>query len=77
MTLQNDGTTRPSKETLLARKVARDADGRVAAADYQREKQATLDRTAKLKALRLARDAIPVVTEKKQKSSQKRSRRTL
>lgn len=53
MTPQNDGITRPSKETLLARKIARDAEHRVAAADYQRDQQATIDRMAKLKALRL------------------------
>ena len=38
---------------MLARKVARDADARVAAADYERNQQATLARTAKLRALRL------------------------
>jgi hypothetical protein len=44
----------------LERKTLRDQEGRVAMADYERDQQATLDRTAKLKALRLARDAAPI-----------------
>jgi len=45
--------------------VARDAEGRVAMTDYLREQQHTLDRTARLKAMRLARETAEKTTVKK------------
>ena len=48
------------RASLLARKIAQADDGRLAMADYEKKQQATLDRTAKLKSLRLAQDAVIV-----------------
>ena len=49
------------KATLLARKIAQTDEGRTAMADYERQQAATLERTAKLKALRLAQEVKPEV----------------
>jgi hypothetical protein len=64
---KDEEEARARKAALLARKISQADEGRVAMAEYHRSHQATLDLTAKLKAQRLARDANPVVTEKKAK----------
>jgi hypothetical protein len=46
----------PSKEDLAARKARQAQEGVAAMADYQREQRATLERTARLRAERLARE---------------------
>lgn len=56
-----DDEAKARKATLLARKIAQADEGRTAMADYERQQAATLDRTAKLKALRLAREVTPEV----------------
>jgi hypothetical protein len=56
-----DDEAKARKATLLARKIAQADEGRTAMADYERQQAATLDRTAKLKALRLAQEAQPEV----------------
>jgi hypothetical protein len=48
------------RAALLARKIAQLAEGRAAMADYHRSNQATLDLTAKLRAERLARQAMHI-----------------
>jgi len=48
------------RATLLARKITQADEGRAAMDDYHRTHQAMLDRTAKLRALRLAQPAVPV-----------------
>ena len=53
------------RATLLARKMTQADEGRTAMADYERQQQATIDRTAKLKALRLAKEAVPVEAKPK------------
>lgn len=47
----------PSKEELAARKARQALEGQSAMAEYRRNQQATLERTARLRALRLAREA--------------------
>lgn len=47
----------PSKEEFAARKARQAQEGVAAMADYEREQRATLERTARLRAERLARDA--------------------
>jgi len=47
----------PSKEDLAARKARQAQEGIAAMAEYQREQRATLERTARLRAERLAREA--------------------
>ena len=47
------------KATLLARKIAQTDEGRTAMADYERQQAAVREKTAKLKALRLAQEAEP------------------
>jgi hypothetical protein len=42
------------RAALLARKTSQADEGRAAMVDYQRGQQATIDRTSKLRALRLA-----------------------
>jgi hypothetical protein len=56
-----DDEAKARKATLQARKIAQADEGRAAMADYERQQAATLDRTAKLKALRLAQEAKPEV----------------
>jgi hypothetical protein len=56
---RDDDEAKARKATLLARKIAQADEGRTAMADYERQQLATLDRTAKLKALRLAQEAQP------------------
>ena len=70
----DDVEARERKAALLKRKISQADEARTAMADYNRENQATLDRTAKLKALRLAQEAVPVEakpTKPKRKSSGK------
>ena len=59
------------RATLLARKMTQADEGRTAMDDYHRSHQATLERTAKLRALRLAQEALPVEAkpEKAKKST--------
>ena len=60
------------RAALLQRKIAQVTEGRVAMADYHKSSQATLDLTAKLRAERLARQAVPEeVTYKKPKPKPK------
>ena len=54
-----DDEAKARRATLLARKIAQADEGRTAMADYERQQAATLDRTAKLKALRLAQEGQP------------------
>ncbi len=54
----------PSKEDLAARKARQALEGVAAMADYQREQRATLERTARLRAERLAREAKPAARSK-------------
>jgi hypothetical protein len=64
--------TRERRAALLERKIAQVAEGRAAMADYHRSNQATLDLTAKLRAERLARQAMHVEpTPKKPKRKAK------
>jgi hypothetical protein len=61
MTPQRDSDeARERRAALLDRKILQAAEGRAAMADYDRSNQATLDLTAKLKAERLVRQAMPV-----------------
>jgi hypothetical protein len=48
------------RATLLARKMSQLDEGRTAMDEYHRSHEATLERTAKLRALRLAQQALPV-----------------
>ena len=48
------------RATLLARKMTQADEGRTAMDEYHRTHQAVLDRTARLRALRLAQQAVPV-----------------
>ena len=45
---------------MLARKMLQIDEGRTAMDEYHRSHEATLERTAKLRALRLAQEALPV-----------------
>ncbi len=47
----------PSKEELAARKARQVQEGISAMAEYQQKQRATLERTARLRAARLAREA--------------------
>jgi hypothetical protein len=49
----------PSKEELAARKARQAQEGVLAMKEYEQQQRATLERTAKLRAERLARDAKP------------------
>jgi hypothetical protein len=53
---KDDAEAAERKAALLKRKISQADDGRLAMADYNRENQATLDRTETLKALRLAQE---------------------
>ena len=79
----NDMTpTRDSEEArerraaLLERKILHVADARAAMAEYHRSNQATLDLTDKLKAERLARQALQMEepTSKKSTSSTRKAK---
>jgi hypothetical protein len=59
------------RATLLARRISQADEGRTAMADYQRDQQATIDRTAKLRALRLAQRSEPVELKKPAKPKRK------
>ena len=59
------------KAALLERKIAQADEARVAMADYHRENQATLDRTTKLKAMRLAQE-VRVEPLKPKRTSKKK-----
>ena len=54
---RTDKESKARRATLQARKIAQADEGRTAMADYQREQAATLARTAKLRAQRLAKEA--------------------
>ena len=58
--LRDSEEAKARRASLLARKIAQADEGRLAMADYQQKQQATLDRTAKLKSLRLAQEAAIV-----------------
>jgi hypothetical protein len=61
------------KANLLARKVTQVEEGRAAMADYRRDQQVTIARTAKLRALRLARQSEPAdVKPPKAKAARKK-----
>ena len=61
------------RSALLARKITQVEEGRVAMADYHRDQRAMVARTAKLKALRLARPPEPVdVKPPKPKAARKK-----
>ena len=63
---------RERRAALLERKIAQAAEGRAATVDYHRSNQATLDLTVKLKAERLARQALQVeATSKKPRRKMK------
>jgi hypothetical protein len=61
------------RATLLARRISQADEGRAAMDDYHRSHQATLDRTARLRALRLAQQTVPV--EAKPAKSKKPTRK--
>ena len=60
------------RATLLARKITQADEGRAAMDEYHRSHQAVLDRTAKLRALRLAQPAVPVEAKPKKPAKPKR-----
>ena len=67
-----DGEEAEARRAILrARKTARADEGRVAMADYVRDQQATIDRTAKLRAQRLVQQALPTEPLKKSKAPKK------
>jgi hypothetical protein len=59
------------RATLLARRISQADEARAAMADYQRIQQATIERTSKLRLLRLAQQPKPIAakpTKAKRKS---------
>jgi hypothetical protein len=68
---KDDAGAAERKAALLKRKIAQADEGRLAMADYNRENQATLDRTEKLKALRLAQE-VKVEPPKPKRASKKK-----
>jgi len=64
MPVTDNDETQARRAALLARKIAQAEEGRVAMADYDRDNQATLDRTARLRAQRLAQPPEPVEAKK-------------
>jgi hypothetical protein len=68
ITSNDDAERKQRRADLLARKILQADEARVAMAEYQKEQQATLDRTAKLKAARLAQPADPPPTKPKRKT---------
>ena len=58
--LRDSEEAKTRRASLLARKIAQADEARLAMADYEQNQQATLDRTAKLKSLRLAQEAVIV-----------------
>ena len=67
----DDPEARERKAALLKRKIAQADEARIAMADYHRENQATLDRTTKLKAMRMAQE-IEVEPPKPKRTSKKK-----
>ena len=61
----------PERLALLARKALQADEARIAMAEYQRDHIAAVDRMAKLKALRLAQEALPVEVKPKAKRTKK------
>jgi hypothetical protein len=47
----------PSREVIVAKKVKQEREGKVNMASYLAQQQHTLDKTARLRALRLAQEA--------------------
>jgi hypothetical protein len=76
---QPDEPKSPERMALLDRKAAQAADGRMAMAEYERDRQATLDRTARLRAQRLAQpkppDPVKAVKKTVKKAAKKASGR--
>lgn len=66
---RNSDEARERRAALLERKILQTAEARAAMADYHRSNQARLDLTVKLKAERLARQALQV------EAASKKSRR--
>lgn len=56
-----------TKEERLALKSVRAAEGVVAAAEYERDAQAAIDRIATLRAARMAQPAVPAQKARKAK----------
>jgi hypothetical protein len=59
---------------LLERKITQVAERRAAMADYHRSNQAALDQTAKLRAERLARQAMPMHVEATSKKPKRKAK---
>jgi hypothetical protein len=72
---QADEPKSPERMALLDRKAAQAADGRLAMAEYERDRQATLDRMAELRAQRLARPKPPAPVKTARKTVKKAARR--
>jgi hypothetical protein len=68
MTRRINGTDESAEkaraEAVFRRKQDQKREGELATRDYQAERNATLDKTARLRAARLARDAFPVGKDK-------------
>ena len=74
MSPNRDGEEAEARRAMLrARKLAQADEGRAAMADYVRGQQATIDRTAKLKAQRLVQQALPTEPPKKKKVGAKKA----
>jgi len=76
MPITDNDETQARRAALLARKIAQAEDGRVAMADYNRDNQATLDRTARLRAQRLAQPPEPVEAKRPKATRISKSRRS-
>ena len=61
--LRDSEEAKARRTSLRARKIAQADEGRLAMADYEQKQQATLDRTVKLKSLRLAQEAVIVLLD--------------
>ena len=75
MTSLRDGEeAKVRRASLQARRIAQADEGRLAMADYKQKQQATLDRTVKLKSLRLAQEAVIVPEPPKPTRARRKSR---
>jgi hypothetical protein len=59
-TFRDSDEAKARRATLLARKISQADEWRTAMAEYHQNQQTTIDRTAKLRALRLAQQPGPV-----------------
>jgi hypothetical protein len=66
-----DGSLRQTNEQHLALKAARAVEGIAAAADYEQDAQAAIDRMAGLRAARLAQEAPPMLKNSSKKKGPK------